>query len=329
MATQTTAARSAALEAPSGNGETRFKWQRFFVFIGYGLLIFFAFLEIAPFVMTVASSFKCEPAISTYPAAFIPIPPLVECQNTSAEGVNSRLSADAQVNGATFSPTTNGYNRILGEGAELPRWALNTMIYSVVVTIMRLLFDSMAGYALARFRFPGNRVLFFIVLGTLMIPGVVLLIPRFLMLKEMGLLNTYWGYFLVLGADAFGILLMKQFFENIPKEIEEAASVDGSSRFTTFFRIVLPMATPALVALTIFSFQGQWNNFMDALIIVGTNTALYNLPMGLTILRGSGQDLQFDLILAGSVITTLPMAVIFFIFQRYFVEGVSYSGIKG
>jgi len=194
---------------------------------------------------------------------------------------------------------------------------------------MRLLFDSMAGYALARFRFPGNRVLFFIVLGTLMIPGVVLLIPRFLMLKEMGLLNTYWGYFLVLGADAFGILLMKQFFENIPKEIEEAASVDGSSRFTTFFRIVLPMATPALVALTIFSFQGQWNNFMDALIIVGTNTALYNLPMGLTILRGSGQDLQFDLILAGSVITTLPMAVIFFIFQRYFVEGVSYSGIKG
>ena len=314
---------------PASKGETRFRWQRLLVIIGYALLIFFAFIEIAPFVMTVASSFKCEPAISSYPAAFIPLPPGVQCQATAVDGSVDRLSADEQVDGATFHPTTSGYDRIFAEGEGLPRWFLNTVIYSVVVTVLRLMFDSMAGYALARFSFPGNRLLFFIVLGTLMIPGVVLLIPRFLMLKQMGLLNTYWGYFFVLGADAFGILLMKQFFESIPREIEEAASVDGSSRFTTFFRIVLPMATPALVALTIFSFQGQWNNFMDALIIVGTKTELYNLPMGLTILRGSGQDLQFDLILAGAVITTLPMAVIFFTFQRYFVEGVSYSGLKG
>jgi multiple sugar transport system permease protein len=97
----------------------------------------------------------------------------------------------------------------------------------------------------------------------------------------------------------------------------------------TFFRIVLPMATPALTALTIFSFQGNWNNFMDALIILGGNTELYNLPLGLTVLRGSGQDIQYDLVLAGSVITTIPMAIIFLFFQRYFVEGISYSGLKG
>ncbi len=312
------------LEAPVGsNPNTLFR--RLLPFIGYAILIFVAFLEITPFVLTVANSFKCDPAIQSFPAAFIPVPPGVQCQNEDG----TRLTAAQQVNGLTFNPTTSGYDRILGQGASLPRWALNTVIYSVVVTVLRLIFDSMAGYALARLKFPGNRLLFFIVLGTLMIPGVVLLIPRFLMLRQMGLINSYLGYFLVLGADAFGILLMKQFFESIPGEIEEAASVDGANRFTTFFRIVLPMATPALVALAIFSFQGQWNNFMDALIIVGTDQSLYNLPLGLTVLRGSGQDVQYDLVLAGSVITTIPMAIIFFIFQRYFVEGVSYSGLKG
>ena len=105
--------------------------------------------------------------------------------------------------------------------------------------------------------------------------------------------------------------------------------MDGASRFTTFFRIVLPMATPALTALTIFSFQGQWNNFMDALIILGGKVELYNLPLGLSVLRGAGEAIQFERVLPGSVITTIPMAIIFFVFQRYFVEGVNYSGLAG
>jgi multiple sugar transport system permease protein len=302
--------------------------------LGVGLLIFVAFIQITPFVLTIANSFKCDPAITNRPAAFIPAPPFgVECEVRDESGAaTGRLSADDQTEGVTFNPSYDGYEAILfntGPNNNLPRWLLNTVVYSVAVMILRLLFDSMAGYALARLSFPGSRIMFFIVLGTLMIPGVVLLIPRFLMLNQMGLLNSYQGYIIVLAADAFGILLMKQFFESIPKEIEEAAQVDGASRFTTFFRIVLPMATPALTALAIFSFQGQWNNFMDALIIVGTDPSMFNLPMGLTVLQGSGQDIQYDLVLAGSVITTLPMAVIFFIFQRYFVEGVSYSGLKG
>ncbi|MDX2161687.1 MAG: carbohydrate ABC transporter permease [bacterium] len=322
-----TTAQSPALSASttSGGGNAWTLARRIFPFVGYAILIFVAFLEITPFVLTVANSFKCDPAITAFPGAFVPTFQTVECQ--TSEGV--RLTAAQQVNGITFDPTLSGYERILGSGADLPRWAFNTVIYAVVVTILRLVFDSLAGYALARLKFPGNRVMFFVILGVLMIPGVVLLIPRFLMLRQLGLLNSYLGYFLVLGADAFGILLMKQFFENIPREIEEAASVDGAGRVLTFFRIVLPMATPALVALAIFSFQGQWNNFMDALIIVGTNQDMFNLPLGLTVLRGSGQDVQFDLVLAGAVITTVPMAIIFFIFQRYFVEGVSYSGLKG
>ncbi len=301
--------------------------------VGVVFLVFIAFVEIMPFVLTVASSFKCDAAIVSRPGSFIPAPPFgVSCDVTNDAGeVTGRLSAADQTDGIFFNPTFSGYSRILDSSGsnDLPRWLGNTVFYSIAVTILRLMFDSMAGYALARLKFPGNRLMFFLILGTLMIPGVVLLIPRFLMLQQLNLLNTYQGYIIVLAADAFGILLMKQFFESIPGEIEEAAQVDGANRFVIFFRIVLPMATPALVALTIFSFQGQWNNFMDALIIIGGKQDLFNLPMGLTKLRGSGQDIQFDLVLAGSVITTFPMAILFFIFQRYFVEGVSYSGLKG
>ncbi len=263
--------------------------------LAIAFLVGFALVQITPFALTIANSFKCDAAVF--------------------------ISAQEQVDGIFFRPSVDGYRKILD--SQLPRWIFNTAFLSVAVTIPRLIFDSMAGYALARLRFPGNRALFFLILGTMMIPGVVLL------LKQLGLLNTYQGYIIVLAADAFGILLMKQFFESILREIEEAAMVDGANRYVIFFRIVLPMATPALTALTIFGFQGNWNNFMDALIILGGDTTLYNLPLGLTVLRGSGLDLQYDLVLAGSVITTLPMAVIFFIFQRYFVEGISYTGLKG
>ncbi len=291
--------------------------------LAIGFLTLFAVIQIMPFVLTLANSFKCDAAVENRPLAFIPRFDTVTCRN--AEG--QFILPDQQVDGIVFSPSIDGYRGILTN--QLPRWAFNTVFLSIAVTIIRVVLDSMAGYALARLKFPGNRVFFFIILGVLMIPGVVLLIPRFLLLKELGMLNTYHGYIITLAADAFGILLMKQFFESIPIEIEEAAMVDGASRVTIFWRIVLPMATPALTALTIFSFQGNWNNFMDALIILGGNTDLYNLPLGLTVLRGSGQDIQYDLVLAGSVVTTIPMALIFFFFQRYFVEGISYSGLKG
>lgn len=291
--------------------------------LALGFLIAFAVIEIAPFVLTIANSFKCDAAVENRPMPFIPLPDTVTCRDAAGE----YIAADEQVSGIFFSPSVDGYRRVLND--KLPRWAFNTAFLSIAVTILRVIFDSMAGYALARLKFPGQRAFFFIILGTMMIPGVVLLIPRFLLLKQLGLLNSYQGYIVTLAADAFGILLMKQFFESIPREVEEAAMVDGANRFVIFFRIVLPMATPALTALTIFSFQGNWNNFMDALIILGGNTDLYNLPLGLTVLRGSGLDVQYDLVLAGSVITTLPMALIFLFFQRYFVEGISYTGLKG
>ncbi len=316
---------TAAQTKPASGGLSRQSIMRIVSILGMAFLVFFAFIQLMPFVLTIANSFKCLPAAEQLPQAFVPVPPFnVDCRAPSG----ATLPASATTSGVTFNTTNDGYNRIFG--FDLPRWFVNTIIYAFLVTVFRVVFDSMAGYALARLSFPGNRVMFFLMLGTMMIPGVVLLIPRFIILRQLGMLNTYQGVVFALAADAFGVFLMKQFFESIPKEIEEAAQVDGANHFTIFFRVILPMATPALTALTIFSFQGTWNNFMDVLIIVGGKPDLYNLPLGLALLRGQfGQTLEWNTFLAGAVITTLPLALVFFSFQRYFVEGISYSGVKG
>ncbi len=299
--------------------------KRALIVLAWGVLIFFAALEIFPFVFTIANSFKCLPAVQTFPRSLIPVPPYgVECVNDEGASYPARETSGP----VTFNPTLQGYQEIAD--ANLPRWLYNTAIFAVAITIGRLAFDSLAGYALARIRFPGNRVLFFVVLGTMMVPPIVLLIPRFIILKQLSMLNTYQGLIVPLAVDAFGIFLMKQFFESIPSEIEEASMVDGASRFTMFFRVVLPMATPALTALAIFSFQGAWNEFLMPLIILSGNSKLWTLTLGLSYLRGAyGETLRWHAFLAGSVLTTLPLALIFFYFQRYFVEGISYSGLKG
>jgi multiple sugar transport system permease protein len=313
---------TAALKSPTRS--TRRMTGRIVGIVGISILIIVALIETLPFVFTIANSFKCLPAINQNPAAIIPLPPFgIECVQDGRV-----LSADQTSTTLTFNPTLDGYREVFA--ANLPLWFINSVIFAVAITILHLILDSLAGYALSRIKFPGNRAIFFIILGTLMIPGVVLLIPRFIILQQLGILNTYQGLIIPLAADAFGIFLMKQFFDTVPVEIEEAAMVDGANRFRIFFRVVLPLATPALTALAIFSFQGQWNNFMDALIIIGGNPRLYTLPLGLATLRGaSGETLRWHQFLAGAVITTIPLAIVFFTFQRYFVEGTSYSGLAG
>ena len=293
--------------------------------VGYVVLIIAALTQIVPFVLTVANSFKCLPAVNAAPAAFLPLPPFgVACKTPEGE----TLSADATSSGLAFNPAVEGYQQVFQQNLGL--WLVNSAIFSVVVMLLRLVLDSLAGYALARIKFPGSRLLFIGMLGTMMIPAIVLLIPRFIILRQLGMVNNYSGIIIPLMVDAFGIFLMKQFFETIPSDIEEAAQVDGANRFVMFFRVILPMATPALTALAIFSFQGMWNNFLDILIVVGGNQNLWNLPLGLSFLRGqSGEAFVWNEFLAGSVVTTLPMAILFFMFQRYFVEGSTYSGLAG
>jgi multiple sugar transport system permease protein len=164
------------------------------------------------------------------------------------------------------------------------------------------------------------------------VPPIVLTVPRFLVLKEMSLLNSYAGLVLPLAVDAMGIFLMKQFFEGLPRELEEAARIDGANTYQTYWHIVLPLARPALITLTILSFQGVWNEFLMPLIVVRASPSHWTLPFGLSTLgRGGagGQTFDYPVMMAGSILTIIPVAIIFIIFQRFFVRGVASSGVKG
>ena len=185
----------------------------------------------------------------------------------------------------------------------------------------------MAGYAFARMRFPGRDFVFLLVLSTIMVPSIVTIVPKFIILKELGLLNGYGALTVPFLTDAFGIFLMKQFFESIPNELEEAARVDGANRFRMFVQIILPNAMPALTALAIFSFQGSWNSFLEPLIYV-SNEDRFTLPLGLAYFRTANYT-DCPAVMASAVITTLPIAIFYVIFQRYFVESQTSSGIKG
>jgi multiple sugar transport system permease protein len=274
-------------------------WAKVRLVLSYGLLFLLALTFLYPFLLSLTTSLKTLPEIALNPVGLIP---------------------------QTW--TLEGYERM--QAFNVSRWAFNSAFVAVAVTLGNVLFASMAGYALARIKFPGSNVVFLAILGTMMIPGIVLLIPMFIILKQLGMIDTYSGLILPKLATAFGVFLMKQFFEAIPQEMEEAARIDGCTRFQMFFRVILPLARPALVALIIFSFQGSWNDFMHPLIVISINQDLYTLPLGLALLRGGmGQNLQWNAILAGSILTTIPMALIFLFFQRYFVEGISYGGLKG
>jgi multiple sugar transport system permease protein len=274
-------------------------WAIVRIVLSYGLLFLLALTFFYPFLLALTTSFKTLPEIAQNPVQLIP-------QALSLEG----------------------YERM--RGLNIGRWAFNSALVAMLATSGNVLFASMAGYALARIKFPGSNIVFLAILGTMMIPGIVLLIPMFIILKQLGMIDSYAGLILPKVATAFGVFLMKQFFESIPVEMEEAARIDGCNRFQMFIQVVLPLARPALVALIIFSFQGNWNEFMHPLIVISQRQELFTLPLGLALLRGGmGQNLQWNAILAGSLLTTLPMALIFLFFQRYFVEGISYSGLKG
>lgn len=303
--------------------------QRIFPLVGWAIILTFAAIQTLPFVFTISNSLKCLPAIQSHPQSLLPGGGFVDCQTTitTADGEERLSNRTDTSNNLTFKPSLEGYQEIADQ--NLPRWLFNTAFVAASVTVLHLIFDSMAGYALARLKFPGYRLMFYIVLSTMMIPGIVLLLPRFIILKEIGMINSYPAIIIPFAASLFGVFLMKQFFESIPAEVEEAAMVDGASRFTIFWRIVLPISTPALTALAIFSFQGMWNEFLQVLLLVAPRQDLWTLPLGLSFLRGaSGETLRWHAFLAGSVVTTLPLAIIFFMFQRYFVEGISYTGLK-
>ncbi|MEV0715943.1 carbohydrate ABC transporter permease [Asanoa sp. NPDC050611] len=267
--------------------------------VGYALLIFFALVFIYPFVIQLANSLKTEPDAAANPLSPVPQP-----------------------------LTTAGFDRLLN--GDFPLWLGNSVLIAVVVTVGRVFLDSLAGYALARLRFGGRRAIFATIVAIMAVPGVVLFIPKFLVLNQLGIYDTYTALILPLLVDAAGVFIMKQFFESVPLSMEEAARIDGAGVFRTFWSVVLPMARPALITLTILSFQGTWNEFPHTLVAV-QDPSLFTLPRGVAnLVSGSlGAGTQYPLKLGAALLATIPVAIIFAIFQRYFVRGATEGAEKG
>lgn len=203
----------------------------------------------------------------------------------------------------------------------------NTIVYTMVTTIGQLVFCSMAGYAFARIDFPGKNFIFILILSVLMVPGQIFIIPQFMIIKKLGLLNSIPALILPGLFSAFGTYLMKQFFMNIPKELEEAAVLDGYNRFQILTKIMLPLVKPALTALAISTMLYCWNSLMWPLI-ANTSIDKMTLSAGLASMQGQ-HSTNYPVMMAGTVLAIWPMIIVFLIFQKQFVEGMAFTGTKG
>lgn len=212
------------------------------------------------------------------------------------------------------------------QAVPLGRYFVNSIVVSVVITAANIYFDAMVGYALAQFRFPGRSALFVFILATMMLPIQVIIIPLFLIVKGFGWLNSYAGLIVPGLMSAFGIFLMRQWFLSFPRDLAEAARVDGAAEWTIFHKIVLPSAGPAISALAIFIFMGSWNSFLWPLVVVN-EPSLMTLPLGLASFLGEYQTAYNELI-AVSLLSMVPTVLVFLLFQRHFVQGITTTGLK-
>ncbi|GHJ48186.1 sugar ABC transporter permease [Catellatospora sp. TT07R-123] len=267
--------------------------------LSYLVLGFFSLVFVYPFVIQAANSFKTEPDAAAHPLSPIPHP---------------------------F--TTAAFAQIF-DSTEFPLWLANSVLVTLLVTAGRVFLDSLAGYALARLDFRGRGAVGALIVAVMAVPGVVLLIPKFLVLTGLGIYDTYAALVLPVLADAAGVFIMRQFFRSVPASIEEAARIDGAGTFRVFWSVVLPMARPALITLTILSFQSSWNEFPHTLVAV-QEPRLYTLPRGVAnLVTGSlGAGTQYPLKLGAALLATIPVAVIFFALQRYFVRGAAEGASK-
>jgi multiple sugar transport system permease protein len=208
-----------------------------------------------------------------------------------------------------------------------PRWVLNTFIVSAVVTVVALYLHAMAAYSLARLRYPGRRVIFYLIISTLMIPVTSVLIPRFVIIRVFGWVNTYWGLIIPAIPHAFGIFFLHQFYIQLPRELEEAAIIDGCSPAGVFFRIVLPLSRSEFAALAVFFFLANWNSYLWPLLVVQT-PQLKTLQLGLAGFVGP-YDNPWGSLMAANTIATIPALLLFFVLQRQLMSSITMTGLKG
>lgn len=263
--------------------------------VAYAVMIAVALLFFVPFIWSVSTSFKTLP-----------------------ESVQFSLIPD--------EPTLAGYREALATH-NFGRYILNSAGLALVITLSNLFFASLGGYAFARLRFPGRELLFLLVLGTLMVPDQLRLVPVYTMLSDARLVGTYQGFVLIYLVQATSLFLMRQYFLTIPRDLEEAAKLDSAGYFKTYWKVMLPLAGPALAAVTIIVFQGAWNEFFWALVILQDENK-YTIPVGIAAFSSEYRT-QWPPLMAASVIAILPIAFLYVFFQRYFIAGVAASGVKG
>lgn len=224
------------------------------------------------------------------------------------------------------NPTLDNYAELF-DRLSFVRYFFNSAIVAIAVTAGNVIFCSMLGYALAKLSFPGKRILFAVVLGTLMVPAIVTFMPLFVLVANLNLVNTHAGLILPFLVGAFGVFLMRQFIGGIPDELLDAARVDGAGEHYIFWRIVMPLCGPAIATLTILTFLGSWNSFLWPLVVANTED-MYTLPVAIALFATGQQETNVALLMAGSVVVILPVLIIFIFLQRYFTQGIAMTGIK-
>jgi multiple sugar transport system permease protein len=264
----------------------------------YVLLFLGLLLMIGPFIWMILGSFKER-------GEFLQLPPTWLPEN----------------------PTLNNYERLV-DRLDFPRYFFNSTLIATVVTIANLVFAPMLGYALAKLRFRGKGILMALVLSTLMLPAAATLVPVFVLMSKLELVNTYPGLILPFLAAPFGVFLTRQFFQGTPEELLEAARIDGAGEFRIFFQIAMPLAAPVLATLGILTFLGSWNGFIYPLIMA-TEPEMYTLPVALATFATGQYQADHGMLLAGSVILVLPVLIVFILLQRWITEGISTTGLKG
>ena len=264
----------------------------------YVILILIALFFIIPLVWMVSTSLKVESQVFT-DRGFIP-----------------------------SNPSFANFQTLINSGGQTPvfRWMFNSIGVATIGTVLTLLLTSLSAYAFARIDFPFKNVLFGILIATLLLPGIMFLVPQYLLMSQMKLLNT-WPAFMLPGlASVFGVFFMRQFFLGVPVELEEAAYVDGAGRFRTFFSIILPLAGPALATLAVITFIGYWNDYLWPLVTC--NGPGCTLTPGLRNFQGT-YSTQFGLLMAGAVLAAVPVLILYIVAQRYIIQSVTSSGVKG
>ncbi|MGF9759175.1 carbohydrate ABC transporter permease [Microvirga sp. 0TCS3.31] len=254
------------------------------------------------------------------------VSPLLYMLSTAFKTTGDAASPDPQWIPA--NPTTNAFEEILNnDGTPVVRWLVNSLVAAGLQSLLIVATAALAGYALARMDFAGRKWIFGIIIGTLFIPPVILLIPNYLITSRIGWLDTLAAVIVPGAAGAFGVFFMRQFFLGLPRELEEAAAIDGAGRFRTFLTVVLPLSRPALVTLGMLAFLTNWNDFLWPVYVL-FSPENQTLPAGLATLQNANA-VRYDLLMAGAVIASVPVLVLYAAAQRFVVEGVSRAGLKG